>query len=447
MSIEADWFLRAHPEITTIEALLPDLNGVMRGKWIPRNKLEKVFGGELRLPRTAMSLDIWGRDVQELAFATGDDDGVCLPVEGTLLPSPWSPGGEHGQLIMSMYLPDGTPYAGDPSHVLASVLEKFTAQGWRPVIAAELEFCLVSQVDGLPRHTCPAPGFDGPVGGDSYSLDALSRHRAMLEEIRQSCEVQELPYDGLVKESAPSQYELNMQHSDDPLTAARHILMMKRLVKGIAQKHGLVASFMAKPFAGESGNGMHVHCSVLDENGVNIFDDGSEKGTPLLHQAIGGCLTYLPDSVAIFAPNYNSYRRFQKGCHAPTSPCWGYENRTVAVRVPAGNARARRLEHRVAGADANPYLSFAVILACVLEGINENLSPGDPVEGDGYAQQTGSLPLYMPEAVRQFQASDFIRNSLGPELQKIYSLSKEQEIEEFRKHVSAFEYRSFLERL
>ncbi len=447
MSIEADWFLRAHPEITTIEALLPDCNGVMRGKWVPRQKVEKVFAGDLKLPRTVMSLDIWGRDVAELVFATGDDDGICLPIEGTLLPAPWSPGGEHGQMLMSMYLPDGTPFPGDPSHVLAEVVKRFHEQGWRPVVAAELEFCLVSKEGNLPRHTCPTPDGDDPVGGNSYSLDALARHREMLEEIRLSCEVQDLPFDGLVKESAPSQYELNMQHSDDPLRAARQVLMMKRLVKGVAAKHGLVASFMAKPFAGESGNGMHVHCSVLDENGANIFNDGSEKGTPLLQQAIGGCLNYMADSMAIFAPNYNSYRRFQKGCHAPTYPCWGYENRTVALRVPAGNPAARRLEHRVAGADANPYLLFAVILAGVLEGINENLSPGDPVDGDGYAQQSDSLPLYMPEAVRQFSGSDFIRNSLGEELQNIYGLSKQQEIDEFRKRVTEFEYQSFLERL
>ena len=170
-----------------------------------------------------------------------------------------------------------------------------------------------------------------------------------------------------------------MQHVDNPVLAAKQIIMMKRLIKGVAAKHDLIASFMAKPFENEAGNGMHVHCSLLDENGVNVFDDGGETGTPLLHNAIGGCLTYMAESVAILAPNYNAYRRFQPGCHAPTYPCWGYENRTVAVRVPAGSTAARRLEHRVAGADTNPYLLFAVILSAMLEGIRENLSPGAPI--------------------------------------------------------------------
>ena len=190
-----------------------------------------------------------------------------------------------------------------------------------------------------------------------------------------------------------------------------------------------------------------VRVRVLDENGVNIFDDGSDKGTPLLHNAIAGCLTYMAESVAVFAPTYNAYRRFQKGTHAPTFPSWGYENRTVAVRVPAGNPVARRLEHRVAGADANPYLLFAVILSAMLDGIQENLSPGKPITGDGYSQEEATLPVYMPDAVRLFQESDFVRNALGQELQRIFTLTKQQELDEFRRRITTLEYQSFLEKL
>jgi glutamine synthetase len=447
MSVEADWFLRAHPEVTTIEALLPDCNGVMRGKWVPRHKLGKIFGGELKLPKTALSLDIWGRDVEELVFATGDADGICLPVEGSLLPTPWSPDGQHGQIMLSMFDGDGAPYMGDPRHILMQVVSRFKAAGWSPVVAAELEFSLVTWDRDIPAHTCPSPVGSGPVGGNTYGLDVLNHHRQMMEDLRVACEIQDLPFDGVVKESAPSQYEINMQHVDDPVKAARQIIMMKRLIKGVAAKHGLIASFMAKPFENEAGNGMHVHCSVLNEKGINIFDDGTDKGTPLLHQAIGGCLTYMAESVAIFAPTYNAYRRFQKGCHAPTFPSWGYENRTVAIRVPASSPISRRLEHRVAGADANPYLLFAAILSGMLEGINENLSPGDPIFGDGYAQEEASLPIYMPDAVRMFKESDFIRNALGSEMQRIFTLSKEQEIDEFRRRITTLEYQSFLEKL
>ena len=447
MSLEAAWFLRAHPEITTIEALLPDCNGIMRGKWVPRHKLSTIFDGELKLPKTALSLDIWGRDVEQLVFASGDADGICRPVEGSLLPTPWSAGGHHGQVMLSVFDAEGNPYAGDPRQVLKQVVARYQEAGWRPVVAAELEFSLVRWDSTAPLHTCPSPVGGSPIGGNTYGLDVLNHHQAMLEDLRIACEVQDLPFDGISKESAPSQYEINMQHVDNPVLAAKQILMMKRLIKGVAAKHNLIASFMPKPFEQESGNGMHVHCSIIDEQGVNIFDDGTEKGSPLLHNAIGGCLATMAESIAIFSPSYNGYRRFQPGCHAPTYPSWGYENRTVAVRVPAGSHAARRLEHRVAGADANPYLLFAVLLSAMLDGIEQNLSPGDPITGDGYSQEKDKLPVYMPDAVKLFSESDFIRHSLGGELQRIYTLTKQQEVAEFRRRITALEYQSYLEKL
>jgi len=447
MSVEAEWFLRAHPEITTIEALLPDCNGIMRGKWLPRHKLGKIFDGELKLPKTALSLDIWGRDVEELVFASGDADGICRPVEGSLLPTPWATNGQHGQIMLSMFDADGSPYMGDPRHVLKQVVARFQETGWKPVVAAELEFSLVTWDDSVPYHTCPSPAGSAPVGGNTYGLDVLNNHFQMIEDIRVACELQDLPFDGIVKESAPSQYEINMQHVDNPVLAAKQIIQMKRLIKGVASKHGLVASFMAKPFEEEAGNGMHVHCSVLDDQGVNIFNDGTEQGSDLLRNAIAGCLRYMPDSVAILAPSYNAYRRFQPGCHAPTFPSWGYENRTVAVRVPAGNNSARRLEHRVAGADANPYLLFAVLLSSMLEGIKQNLDPGAPITGDGYSQETETLPVYMQDAVKVFSESEFIDTNLGSEIQRIYALTKEQEIAEFRQRITTLEYQTYLEKL
>ncbi|MCR9185843.1 MAG: glutamine synthetase family protein [Halieaceae bacterium] len=446
MSLEADWFLRAHPEITTVEALLPDCNGIMRGKWLPRHKLGKIFDGELKLPKTALSLDIWGRDVEELVFASGDADGICRPVEGSLLPTPWSPGGQHGQIMLSMFDADGMPYLGDPRHVLKQVVSRFQEAGWTPVVAAELEFSLVRWDNVVPLHTCPSPAGGSPVGGNMYGLDVLNQHQQMMEDLRIACELQDLPFDGVVKESAPSQYEINMQHVPSPVLAAKQILMMKRLIKGVAHQHGLVASFMPKPFEDEAGNGMHVHVSMLDAQGRNVFDDGTERGSTLLHQAIAGCLQHMSDSMIIFSPGYNGYRRFQAGTHAPTYPSWGYENRTVAVRVPAGSHAARRLEHRVPGADANPYLLLAVILASMLEGIETQASPGSPTRGDGYSQKNGSLPGYMHEALDRFHNSDFIRASLGGEMQRIFTLTKEQEVAEFRRRVSLLEYQSYLER-
>ncbi|MEP5765035.1 MAG: glutamine synthetase family protein [Halieaceae bacterium] len=447
MSVEADWFLRAHPDITTIEALLPDCNGVMRGKWLPRHKLAKVFQGEFKLPITALSLDIWGRDVEELVFEAGDADGICRPIEGSLLPTPWASDQSYGQVMLSLYNPDESPYMGDPRHVLKQVLSRFHNAGWRPVVAAELEFSLVHYDRRGIRHTCPVPAGHEPIGGNTYGVDVLQHNAALLDDIRRACEVQQLPFDGIVKESAPSQYEINMQHVDNPVLAADQIQLIKRLIKGVAVKHGLIASFMAKPFENEAGNGMHVHCSVLDETGNNIFDDGTELGTDLLRHAVAGCMQYMAESTAIFAPNFNSYRRFQPGAHAPTSPCWGYDNRTVSVRIPAGKNSARRLEQRVAGADANPYLLYATLLSAIIEGIAQQLDPGEPITGDGYEQATESLPLYLPESIELFQNSDFITRNLGKELQRIYALSKLQENAEFRSRISELEYQSYLEKL
>ncbi len=426
---------------------MPDCNGVMRGKWLPRHKLTKVYQGEIKLPITALSLDIWGRDVEELVFESGDADGICRPIEGSLLPTPWTVDDSLGQVMLSMYNPDGSPYAGDPRHVLKRVLNRFHNAGWRPVVAAELEFSLVLyDRDGI-HHTCPRPVGGAPIGGNTYGVDVLQSHAELLEDIRKACEIQELPYDGIVKESAPSQYEINMQHVDNPVLAADQIQMMKRLIKGVAAKHGLVASFMAKPFDNEAGNGMHVHCSILDERGDNIFDDGTESGSELLRHAIGGCLAYMAESTVIFAPNFNSYRRFQPGAHAPTFPSWGYENRTVSVRVPAGKHASRRLEQRVPGADTSPYLVFAVLLSAIYEGLDKQLDPGNPIEGDAYQQVKDILPQYLPDAIKLFEDSAFIERSLGPELQRIYSLSKWQENAEFRSRISELEYQSYLEKL
>jgi len=322
---------------------------------------------------------------------------------------------------------------------------RFHNAGWRPVVAAELEFSLVHYNRNAQPHVSPLPVGAGPLGGHMYGVDVLHNNAGLLEDIRRACEIQQLPFDGIVKETAPSQYEVNMEHVDNPVKAADQIILLKRLIKGVARKHGVMASFMAKPFAEEAGNGMHMHCSILDEHGENIFDDGSDRGTSLLLHAIAGCMKYMPQSMAIFAPNFNSYRRFQPGALAPTSAQWGYGNRTVSLRVPAGSNSARRLEHRVAGADCNPYLTFAVILSAVIEGIAQQLDPGTPIEGDAYSQSGQPLPQYLPEAVMRFQESDFVARNLGKEMQRIYTLSKWQENAEFRSRISEFEYQSYLE--
>ncbi len=197
---------------------------------------------------------------------------------------------------------------------------------------------------------------------------------------------------------------------------------------------------MAKPFGDHAGNGMHVHCSLVDDSGKNVFDDGSDQGTPLLRQAIAGCLATLADSMLMLAPNLNSFRRFQRGSHAPMAPTWGYENRTVAVRVPADVPAATRIEHRVAGADASPYLVIAAILGGILHGIENQLEAPAPLDGNAYEQVPASLPRYWHDALALFEGSDYIAETFGKDFQRVFTILKQQEMDEFDRRVTSLEY-------
>jgi glutamine synthetase len=247
----------------------------------------------------------------------------------------------------------------------------------------------------------------------------------------------------LITEFGPSQFEINLHHQDCAIRACDQGSMLKRAIRSVARQHQKIATFMAKPFAGEVGNGMHVHFSLLDEEGKNVFDDGSSEGSQILKQAVAGCLLTMSDSMAIFAPNINSYRRMVPGCYAPLAPNWGYENRTTAIRIPGGDQRAMRIEHRVAGADANSYLTVATMLAGALYGIEHRLEPSDPIVGDA-GDVIPELPHFWNDAINAFEQSKFIRDYLGSELQDNYVRCKRQEKHEFDCRVTLMEYDAFL---
>ena len=266
----------------------------------------------------------------------------------------------------------------------------------------------------------------------------------LMHAIRDACVAQQLPVDALITESAPSQYEINLRHQPDALQAADHAVLLQRAIKGVAARHDRRASFMAKPFGDQPGNGMHVHFSLLDVDGRNVFDDASDEGGDTLRHAVAGCLASMLDVTAIFAPNQNSYRRFAAGSHAPLAPSWGYENRTTAIRIPGGSHRAIRLEHRVAGADANPHLVIAAILAGALAGIQKQMLAPAPTVGNAYQQHTPSLPRFWADALLAFDRSEFVAEFLGAEFHRVYSLSKRQEFEEFVRHVTPMEYDAYL---
>ena len=439
-------FLDDNPEIEVFEVMLPDINGGLRGKWIARDKVDKVFAGELKMPLSAAAFDVWGRDPEAVVFDSGDGDGICQADMATLVPVPWLER-PTGQVLLSLNEVCGKPCAYDSRSLLSKIVSRFDAHGLTPVLASEMEFYLFEQDDdglGRPRHT-QADSCGGILNaGQTYGIELMEDMAELMHAIRDACGVQGLPVDTLVKEAAPSQYEINLYHNNNALMAADQALMLKRVIRGVAKKHGKRATFMAKPDGSMAGNGMHVHCSLVNSEGVNAFNNGTELGNGLLRQAIAGCLHSMNDVMLLMAPNLNSYRRFQRGSHVPLAPTWGYENRTVSVRVPADSYTARRIEHRVAGADANAHLVMAAILAGMLHGIENKMVAPEPLEGSAYDQVPPSLPHHWQDALNKFSASPFIEEYFGAEFQKVYSQVKQQEIEQFAKVVTPLEFEGHL---
>jgi glutamine synthetase len=435
-------FLEQHPDIEVFQVMLPDIAGGLRGKWVTRDKIHKVMAGGLKLPVTSLAFDVWGRDIEALVFDSGDGDGLCEADLRTLAPVPWV-SRPTGQVLMSLRELDGAPSGLDARFILKGLMARFAKLGLTPVLATEMEFYLLNDQrdeQGRPLHTQTDCVGGALASGQTYGIDMMDDMSELMHGVRDACTAQQLPIDTLVKESAPSQYEINLYHNADALLAADQAVMLQRAIKGVAKAQGLRATFMAKPFGELAGNGMHVHCSLLDADGANAFDDGTARGTDLLRYAIAGCLATMQDSMLLFAPNLNSYRRFQRGTHAPLAPSWGYENRTVAVRVPADAPIATRIEHRVAGADAQPHLVIAAILSGMLHGIENKLEVAAPLEGNAYDQLPASLPRYWPDALARFERSEFIGAYLGSEFQRVYSLLKQQEMDEFDRQVTPLEY-------
>lgn len=448
---QLDSFLANHPDIEVFELILPDINGQLRGKWLPRSNIAKVFQGGVKLPLSTLAFDIWGRDPEAWVFESGDADGICEPDIKTLAPVPWLKR-PTGQLFLSMKEVSGEPCTYDPRAILKRLMARFNDLGLTPVLASEMEFYLFQNGTdplGRPIHTQSGINGGAATGGQTYGIEAMQDMSELMHAIRDACEAQNLPVDTLITEAAPSQYEINLYHQPDALLAADQAIMLQRTIQGVAKQQDLRASFMAKPFADLAGNGMHVHCSLLDKENTdssnnNAFNNSTDEGSELLRFAIAGCLQSMKDCMLLLAPHLNSYRRFQRGSHAPMAPTWGYENRTVSVRVPADNHKAMRIEHRVAGADANPYLVMSAILAGMLYGIENKLSAPDPVIGDAYDQHPPSLPRYWPDALTCFSESDFIREYFGADFQRIFALTKQQEIDEFDGRITPLEYEAYL---
>ncbi len=404
-----------------------DLNGQARGKRLPAEYAEKLAGGAARMPLSALNLDVSGADIEAspLLFETGDADGMLLPTGRGPVPMPWLPG-EAVLYPMAMHHDAETPFDGDPRHALAAVLDRYAARGWEVIAATELEFYLVADTPKGPVPATP-PGRSAPPPGDAIlSLGALDAFDAFFTDLYAGAEAMGIPAQAAISESGHGQFEINLTHRS-AMDAADDCWLFKMLVRGMARKHGMAATFMAKPYPDEAGNGLHLHVSVLDAEGLNVFDDGSAEGSGTLRQAVAGCLAAMPVSTLIFAPHANSYARFVDGAHAPTSAGWGYENRTAAIRIPGGAPAARRIEHRVAGGDTCPYLVFATILGAALTGIEDRATAPAPITGNAYGADLPRLAPDWETAIERFASDPLIARIFAPQLIENLVLTKRQE--------------------
>jgi glutamine synthetase len=438
-------FLAAHPDIGAVQIMITDPSGVLRGKSVRREELQRIFESGRQVAGSILGLDITGEDVDStgLVWDTGDADMTARPLAGTLQPAAWL-AAPTAQLMLTMFDGAGKPAAADPRHALVRVVERFAALGMWPVVACELEFYLLKEEGG---KLAPAGGGRASERQkiDAYSLTRLDDLAPVFDDVYRAARLQGLPAETLMSEYSPGQFEITLHHRDDALRAVDEAVMFKRVLRGVAAKHGLVACFMAKPFTGRAGSGLHVHVSANDAQGRNLFASEEPAGTAALRHAIGGMKATMAESMAVFAPNANSYRRFVSQSYAPTAPIWGINNRTVSLRIPAGPAVSRHVEHRIAGADANLYLAVATVLAGAEFGMRERLDPGAPVEGNGYAQaQERTLPATWHEALERAAASRFLADALGPEFLKVFLAIKRQECARFSAEVGELDFAWYL---
>ncbi|OYV35835.1 MAG: glutamine synthetase [Rhodospirillales bacterium 20-64-7] len=417
-----------------IEAFIIDVNGVPRGKWLHRDKAAALLGAGIAMPRSAYLLDIWGRDILDggIAYDTGDPDGSCVAVPHSIARMGWAEGNA-AQAMLTMREHDGSYFYLDPRGVLAKAVQGLAEAGLTAALGVELEFYLI---EAGTENCAIAPRGADPAGWRGWQIDAVGlgqvyEQEAVLREMLSAAAEQEIALETLVSESGP-------------LRVADCATLFKRTIKQVARKHGLTATFMAKPYGDWAGSGMHAHLSLLDQAGRNIFAGDTARASPALYHALGGIIAAMPDTMLALAPHANSYRRFAPGLHAPTCSDWGHDNRLAALRVITAEPAATRIEHRVAGADCNPYLAFAALLGSALIGLEAKAEPGPESLGDKPAPGAQGLPLDWSAAVDKFAASPQAAAIFGPDFQRLFAAVKRQEISEFRCRVPDVEHDAYL---
>ena len=436
--------------VTEIECLIPDLTGVARGKILPRGKFTQERG--MRIPEAVLGMTVTGNypiddGPYDRAISTTDRDMILKADPTTITMVPWAVD-PTAQVIHDCYFADGKLVDFAPRTVLRRVLKLYADKGWRPVVAPELEFYLTAKNIDPDLPLKPPIGRSGraETSRQVYSIDAVNEFDPLFEDIYDYCELMNLDVDTLIHEIGAGQMEINFFHAE-PLGLADEVFFFKRTVRESALRHDMYATFMAKPIAGEPGSAMHVHQSILDvTTGKNIFSN--DDGTPseaFMHY-IGGLQRYIPAAMVLVAPYVNSYRRLSRNTAAPINIEWGYDNRTVGIRSPISSPEARRVENRVIGADANPYVALAMTMACGYLGLKNKIKPKAEMKGDAYLSPY-ALPRSLGEALDWLRRESDLHEVLGKEFITVYSEIKELEFDEFMKVISPWEREHLLLRV
>lgn len=440
-------FAASAGDLAFVDAVVVDICGALRGKRFPVGEVQKLFAHGMPLPHSVYLMDAHGEMTNALGrgFSDGDPDGTAWPLPGTLS-RVWGAGPPRAQMLMSLRDANGQADPAEPREVLVRVIERFANLGLVPVAALELEFYLIDRARLADR--APQPPTD-PRSGERegavsvFGLDDLDRFAGFLSALSEAAHLQNVPLSAASKEYAAGQFEANLKHQRDAVLAADHAVFLKQIVKEAARANGCEATFMAKPYLDRVGSGLHIHLSLLDTNGRNIFA-GGEGGSEMLGHAIGGLQATMPEAMAIFAPSQNSYRRFQPDMFAPVNRSWGFNNRSAGMRIPAGEAEAQRIEHRASGADANPYLALAAVLSGVHHGLLKKLDPGAPAKGNVSRDPDPQLPFTIDDALAKLAKADVLPAYLGEETLTLYRETKRIETERLRRFIPPTEYDWYL---
>jgi glutamine synthetase len=446
---ELEAFLEEHPDTRFMDVFAADINGIIRGKRIPPDDFSKPFEKGANFCASAALLNTRGEAAENLEYGAhdGDPDIRSVAVPGSLAPVPWA-SVPTAQCLLELQEFDGKPYFGDPRTVLRHAMQPLLDLGLTPILATELEFYLVDY-DGdtfVPRHPKIAGSDWDQLGVQFGSFDDLDDVEPFLLDLDNFCRIQNIPAGAALSEYSPGQFEVNLGHVDDPVLACDHAILLKRAVKAAAKKNGLAASFMAKPFAEHAGCGLHVHVSLVDKDGNNVFSGESADGawSDTLRHAIGGLAETMPQSMAVFAPNANSYRRYAPGFFVPATPNWGPNHRDLALRIPVSGQENRRVEHRVSGADACPYLVVGAILAGLHHGITNQCEPGPMTPEREDIEYEITLPIRWDKALDVWEAGSILPTYFGKEFHRVYGIAKREESDIFHSEVTDRDYEWYL---